>query len=599
MSSPKASIRELLRFARPQSVVISVALALGVLGTLASLAQPLAVSSVLDAITGGRSVRGLVVVLVLLFVADAMLSGLQSYLLGRTSEWVVFDLRRTLVGHLLRLPVPKHDRLRVGDLLSRVNTDATLLGTALTDNLANSLVGILTFIGAVVLMAILDPLLLLVALLCVLVAAASVFAVSSRVRAADEEAQRRVGLLGAALERALSAIRTVKVGRAEEQETRDISEEARAAYQAGVRATKLEAVVQPATVVAVQGSFVLVLGVGGARLASGAITLGELVAFLLYLLYLVSPLVMVFMSFTNLQRGLAAFGRIKEILDLPLETQDPPRGPIPDQPQKAPSRRKEPAVRFDAVRFGYVPGRKVLRGVSFEVPALSRAALVGPSGAGKSTVFALLERFYEADSGMISLGGVDVRRIPLNELRGAIAYVEQESPVMAGSVRSNLLYANPGASEMELEEALDLANLRPFVEDLPNGLDTEVGDGGVLLSGGERQRIAIARALLARPRLLLLDEITSQLDARNELALRETILRVSERCTVIVVAHRLSTVADADRIVVLDRGRVSSIGAHEELLAADSLYRELADNQLVKAADSPDIGDDIRREADG
>jgi ABC-type multidrug transport system fused ATPase/permease subunit len=441
MSSPKASIRELLSFARPQSAVIAVALVLGALSALAALAQPLVVSAVLDALTNERSARGPAVLLVLLFIADAGLSGLQGYLLGRTGERLVFDLRRTLVGHLLRLPIPTHDRMRTGDLLSRVGTDATLLGKVLTDNLANSLVGMLTLCGAVALMAIIDPLLLLVALFCVSAAVVSVLAISSRVRAADEEAQRRTGTLSAALERALNAIRTVKMSRAENREKIYISEEARAAYLAEVRATKLEAIVQPATVVAVQGSFVLVLGIGGARLAPGAITLGDLVAFLLYL---VSPLVMVFMSFTDLQRGLAAFGRIKEVLDSPVEdvAHDQPSGNRPTRPPNGP---KESAVRFESVRFGYVRGREVLRGLSFEVPAFSRTALVGLSGSGKSTVFALLTRLYEANSGTIFLEGTDVRRLSLEELRGAIGYVEQESPVMAGSIRQNLLYVWPDA----------------------------------------------------------------------------------------------------------------------------------------------------------
>jgi ATP-binding cassette subfamily B protein/ATP-binding cassette subfamily C protein len=574
---PKATLRELLAFARPQRATLVLVGVMGILGTLAALAQPLAVSSVLGAITAGRTVWGPVLLLVALFAADAGLSGLQGYLLGRSGEGIVLDLRSRLAGHLLRLPVATHDGHRSGDLLSRVSTDTTLLRAALTSSLTNALSGALTFLGALVLMAVIDPLLLLVALACVVVAASSILAVSSRVREASEEAQRSVGALGAALERALRAIRTVKISNAEARETEAISEQARGAYRAGVRVAKLRAVVEPASAVALQGSFVLVLGIGGARLASGAITLGDLVAFLLYLLYLSFPLVLVFMSVTDLQQGMAAVARIKEVLAAPPE----PATIVAPREQFGTPRSEAPAVRFDTVTFGYGPGRRVLRDVSFEVQRFSRTALVGPSGAGKSTVFALLERFYEADSGAVLLDGVDVRAVPLNELRNIVGYVEQDSPVMAGSVRSNLLYANPGASEEELEEVLDLASLRPFVERLPRGLETEVGDGGVMLSGGERQRVAIARVLLLRPRLLLLDEVTSQLDAANELALRETLLRVSEERTVMVIAHRLSTVVDADRIVVLDEGRVKGIGTHEELLASNQLYRKLAASQFA------------------
>ncbi len=464
MGSSKANVLELLSFARPQRGAIAVALGLGVLATLAALAQPLAVGAVIDAVTERSSVWAPVGVLVALFALDAALSGVQRYLLARTGERVVFDLRRALISRLLRLPVPEHDRRRAGDLISRVNTDTTLLRTALTSSITESLSGALTLVGAVVLMAIIDPVLLGVSLMCVLVAAGSVLAISSGVREASEEAQRSVGALGSALDRALRAIRTVKVSRAEGREETSINARAEGAYRAGVRSAKLESIVEPASMVAIQGSFVLVLAIGGVRLASGAIELSDLVTFLLYLLYLVGPLVMVFTSFTDFQRGLAAVDRIKEVLSAPTEPEGAGHISVPTSSADE----RVPAVEFDSVRFGYVPGREVLRGVSFEVPALSRTALVGPSGSGKSTIFALLERFYEADAGTISLDGRDVRDVPLDELRGAIGYVEQDSPVMAGSIRQNLLYANPAATE-ELREALDLTNLRSFVEGLPAG----------------------------------------------------------------------------------------------------------------------------------
>lgn len=563
-------------FIRPRLAVLALALALAIAATVAQLVQPLMVSRIINAVTNESPVLDPVLLLVALFAADAGFSTLQGYLLGRTGEGIVLDLRRTLVGHLLRLPVPTHDRLRTGDLLSRVTTDTTLLRDALTSSVTQIAAGSLTLLGSLTLMAILDPLLLLVALLCVSVATVIVLVVSTRVRVATEEAQHSVGRLGAALERVLRAIRTVKLSGAEERENAAVSGEARAAYAAGVRAARLRAFVEPATFVALQAAFVLVLGIGGARLAAGQVSVGDLVAFLLYLAYLVGPLAMVFVSVTELQSGLAAVGRINEVLEAPAEQSG--GGASAPRPEA-------PAVRFDGVVFGYGPERRILHGVSFAIPRFARTALVGPSGAGKSTIFALLERFYDVDSGSVELSGVDVRDVPLTELRRRVGYVEQDSPVLAGTIRQNLTYANPDATEEELQATLDLTNLRSLVERMPRGLDTEVGDGGTLLSGGERQRIAIARMLLTRPEVMLLDEITSQLDAKNEVALRETVARLAERCTVLVIAHRLSTVVDAEQILILGDGRVRGAGTHEELVRSNALYRELVESQLITSGD--------------
>jgi len=573
-----ATLRDLLRFARPWRGALALSLVLGLLATGAQLGQPLAVGAITAALTDGRPVAGPATLLVALFVLDAGLSAAQGYLLGRTGEAVVLDLRGRMIQRLLRLPVPTYDRRRVGDLVSRVGADTTLLRGALGSSLTSIVAGALTFLGAVALMVWVDAVLFLVTLVCVAVAVAAVFGVSGRVRRATEEAQGSLGRLSAALERALGAIRTVKISRAEARETEAILSEARGAYGAGLRVARLQAVVEPVTTVVVQAAFVLVLGVGAARLASGALALSDLVTFLLLLTYLVAPLATVFFAVTDVQQGLAALSRLQEVLDEPEEEE--PRGVSaarPDAPKGG------PMLRFEGVSFGYDPGRPVLRGVSFEAPEAGLTALVGPSGAGKSTVFALIERFYEPQSGRILLDGTDVRDLPLAELRRRVGYVEQESPVMAGTLRENLLYANPEATEGELREAIRLANLDDFVGRLPDGLDTEVGDGGVLLSGGERQRVAIARMLLLRPRLLLLDEVTSALDARNERALRETVSGVARERAVIAIAHRLSTVVDAARIVVLEGGRVRAVGTHRELLEGDELYRELVATQLLDA----------------
>jgi ATP-binding cassette subfamily B protein/ATP-binding cassette subfamily C protein len=376
-----------------------------------------------------------------------------------------------------------------------------------------------------------------------------------------------------AAERAISAARTIRASRAEERETTAVGAAAHAAYQAGLRTAKLQALIGPASVAAIQGAILLVLGVGGARVASGGLTVGDLVAFVLFMFFLVMPLGQALHAYTQLQTGFAALQRMQEVLDLPLEAD--PAHPSPAAVTGA------PAVEFERVDFGYADGQPVLRAVSFSVPFGTRTALVGPSGCGKSTVLALVERFYEVGAGSVRVAGVDVRELSRAALRGQLGYVEQEAPVLAGTLRANLLLTVPDATTSELLAVLDAVNLGDLVGRTPLGLDAEVGEGGVLLSGGERQRLAIARTLLASPPILLLDEPTSNLDARNEAALRAAIDAVATERTLIIVAHRLSTVIDSDQIVVLDAGRIVAVGRHDELLDTSPLYRELATHQFL------------------
>ncbi|GIJ74184.1 ABC transporter ATP-binding protein [Virgisporangium ochraceum] len=568
----RIDLRTLLPYLRPHRGVLLLVAALSLIGTLATLLQPLLTRAVLDAIGASRPAGRFVGGLVALLAVVAMLNALRDYLLQRTAEGVVLASRRRLAGHLLRLPIAEYDARRTGDLLSRVGADTTLLRAVVTSGLIDLGSGVIMISGAVVAMVLLDPLMFAVTVVGVALALGTGMMIARRVRPAARAAQERIGDMTSTVERALTAARTTRASRAEERETLAVGAAAQAAYEAGLRAARLQAWIGPVGVAAIQGAFLLVLGIGGARVADGSLSVGDLVAFVLFLFFLVMPLGRILNVYTQLQLGLAALERMHEVLDLPLEA---------DASDPQPLVRSAPAVEFDGVEFAYAGGPPVLRGVSFAAPVGARTALVGPSGAGKSSILALIERFYEVDAGAVRVNGVDVRRLPREVLRGRLGYVEQEAPVLAGTLRANLLLTVPAATDAELLAVLDAVNLSDLVTRTPDGLDAEVGEGGVLLSGGERQRLAIARTLLASPPVLLLDEPTSNLDARNEAALRAAIDAVSTDRTMIIVAHRLSTVVDADQIVVLDEGRVAAVGRHDELLVSSPLYRELATHQFL------------------
>jgi ATP-binding cassette subfamily B protein/ATP-binding cassette subfamily C protein len=572
-------LRSLLPYLRAHRRTLVAVAGLSAVSALTALAQPLLIREVLDGIGRSAPVAGPVAVLVTLVVGAAALSGLRDYLLRRAAEGLVLTARRRLVGHLLRLPIREYDQRRTGDLLSRVGADTTLLRAVVTSGLFEIATGALMVLGATVAMLVLDPLLFAVTLAGVGLGLLVALTLARRVRAASKEAQTRIGEMTAAVERAISGARTVRAARAEEREALAIGDSAESAYAAGLRIARLQAVIGPISSTTVQGAFIAVLGVGGYRVAAGAMTVGDLVAFILFLFFLVMPLAQALHAYAQIQTGLGALQRIEEVLDLPVESAGDRAVRAAGAPAPRPA---SPAVEFDEVDFRYGEDEPaVLREVSFAVPYGTRTALVGPSGAGKSTLLALVERFYDVTGGAVRVAGHDVRALPRAALRAQLGYVEQEAPVLAGTLRENLLLTAPGVSDERMLSVLAAVNLLDLVDRAAGGLDAQVGEGGVLLSGGERQRLAIARTLLAAPPILLLDEPTSNLDSRNEVALRDAIDAVSADRTLLIVAHRLSTVVDADQIVVLDGGRVVAVGRHEELTRSSPLYRELASHQLL------------------
>ncbi|MEV6705717.1 ABC transporter ATP-binding protein [Micromonospora wenchangensis] len=604
MSAPAAGERHWLRmiagYVRPHRGPFVAAAVLLLASSLLGLAQPLAAKALIDGLTAGQGVGRALVVLTGLVIVAAVLLGVGNYLILRTAEAVALDGRRGLVRHLLRLTVPALQRQAPGDLLARVAGDTMLLRQIASQSLIDIFTGGVMLLGAVVLMAVVDLALLGVTAVVVVLLVVIMGLLMPRIRAAALRSQESVGDMGAALERALGAFTTMKASGTEATEAARIDAAALTAYRQGVSLARWGSVAGTSAGLAIQVAFLVVLGVGGARVASGAMPVSALVAFLLYVAYLSHPVMQLVGAGTYLQIGRAALTRIAEIDALPTEPIDLPTAPPvraatatgvlagparvggPTTATGAGSAPGPAEVVFEQVSFRY-PDRDepALRDLTLTVPAGGLTALVGPSGSGKTTVLALIERFAEPHQGRILVDGRPLADWPLAELRATIGYVEQDVAVLAGTLRENVAYAAPGATDEEIRAVLRTTRLGTLLDRLGDDLDAPVRHRGLSLSGGERQRIALARALLRRPRLLLLDEVTSQLDAANEAALREVIQDISRRTTVVVVAHRLSTILAADKIVVLENGTARSVGSHPELVRTDALYASLAAEQAL------------------
>ncbi|MBN8205519.1 ABC transporter ATP-binding protein [Microbacterium esteraromaticum] len=607
---PRATFRQLLPFLFEHKKVLVVVAVLSIVGAAASLVQPLLVGQVIDRVQRDEALGTLVWLLIAFVIAASVISGYQHYLLQRTGTAVVYSSRRKLIARILHLPISEFDSRRTGDLVSRVGTDTTLLYAVLTQGLADAVGSSILFVGALIAMLIIDPLLLLLIVVVIGASVVVVVGLSGRIRTASAAQQHKVGELASGVERGISSIRTIRASGATARETAAVDELAGEAYGLGVRIAKISSMVVPIAGIALQLSLLVVLGVGGFRVASGALTIASLVTFIMFLFMLIMPLGQAFGAITSVNQALGALGRIQEVLDLPTESQDDES----DATVTAAPVVGAPAIEFRDVRFRYPDNviaareaaakeaqnllvdahlehasddvradidRDVLKGVSFAVPRGARVALVGPSGAGKSTILSLVERFYDPTGGSIRLAGHDVRTYPREQLRAQFGYVEQDAPTLAGTLAENLRLAAPEATDEECERVLRSVNLGDVLERSPLGLAAPVGEDGVMLSGGERQRLAIARALLTEAPILLLDESTSSLDGVNEQRMREAIDAAAEDRTLLVIAHRLSTVVDSDLIVVLRDGVVEGQGTHDELIESTPLYRDLARHQLL------------------
>ncbi|GHB16086.1 ABC transporter [Streptomyces umbrinus] len=610
MAAPE-SLRVLASFARPHRRTLVVGLLLALAASALGLATPMVTKWVLDALNDGSSLSGPVVALLVLLVVGAVLYRVQWVLLGTLGERVVLDARESMVRRYFRATIPAVTARPPGELVSRAVSDTVLLREAASSSVIGLINGVVMLVGTLVLMGFLDLVLLGTTVAAVLVVIVLFALLMPGIAKAQERAQEHVGRVGGTLEGTLRAIRTVKASGAEDRQAERIAADARASAEYGIRAVRLEATVWTIAWTGIQLAVILILGVGAWRVGEGQLEVSSLIAFLLYAFGLMEPITELSENLTSLQSGIAAAERIRAVDELDAETDGRPpvtdtgaepsgrrrtSGPVPDTLSPAsdanrpvPDTRgpvpganspvldtRGPVLELKGVTASYGPGRApAVRGVDLAVPARGHTAIVGPSGAGKTTVFSLLLRFLEPQEGALLLDGVPYHRHSHAAIRSRLAYVEQDTPVVPGTIRDNLLISRPEAGEEELRQVLADVRLTEKVESLDEGLDTELSTAAV--SGGERQRIALARALLRKPDVLLLDEATAQLDALTESAVHHCVRRRAREHAVVTIAHRLSTVIDADTIVVMDAGGVRARGTHDELLATDSLYRHLVE----------------------
>lgn len=565
-----SSIRRLVGLAAPYKWYLAAGGALTLLSSATNLSLPWIMRFAINRIVEEKSVA-LLDRFALIVIGVVMISALigfgQYVLISYAGNRIVTDVRARLFSHLLRLPVTFFDRTRSGDLTSHLSNDVSLMQQSLGSDLVTIFGQSLMLIGCIFTAVYMNARLTAVVVGLLLVVMLGFVISGRRLRKLTRSALDALSETMGTMTEALANIRLVKAfvrepyegGRADERLEKVFNLNMKASISEGIMGT-----------VAFAGFITLILGVlwfGGRSIMSGHLTWGDLAAFLVTIMFMSGPMSQLASLYTRLQRAVGASDRIFAILD------DEPEIPDPRNPVAFPIR--EGTVTFQKIEFRYVPETPVLNGLALELPAGKVTALVGASGGGKTTIASLLYRFYEPQSGQISIDDVPIVQIRRDELREHIGLVPQDTILFNGTIRENIRYGRLGATEQEVEEAAKAANVHEFVQGFADGYDTVVGERGVTLSGGQRQRVAIARALLKNPRILILDEATSALDAKSEALVREALDRLMKGRTTLVIAHRLTTIQNADQIAVLEGGQVVELGTHRQLLERGGRYSDL------------------------
>ncbi|WP_062048886.1 ABC transporter ATP-binding protein [Bacillus sp. JCM 19034] len=555
------------------------ALILGLVGslvtTLVSLSIPLLTRQMVDGFSTDAFNMTLIGVIGLVFIIQALTDGLSTYLLAYVGQKVIAALREKMWFKLLRLPVKYYDKNTSGETVSRVVNDTGIVRDLISQHFPQFVTGIITIIGAVIILFIMDWKMTLLMILAVPITVVIMVPLGTRMAKVSRGLQDETASFTGTVQQTLSEIRLMKASNAEVMEEKKGMFGIENLLKYGLKEARIIALIAPIMYLIVMIVIVVIIGYGGIRVSEGSMSTGSLVAFLLYLFQIIFPITSFAMFFTQLQKAKGATERIIDILEIDEEEgqRDGFELDITNMP-----------IHVENVSFAYNEKEQVLHNVSFNVEPGQMIAFAGPSGGGKTTMFGLLERFYEPNTGVIKIGDTPIQQLSMQSWRSQIGYVSQDSPMMAGTIRNNLCYGLDHIEDIDdnkLWEVAKMAFADQFIKEFPDQLETEVGERGVKLSGGQRQRIAIARAFLRDPKILMMDEATASLDSQSEGIVQQALTRLMEGRTTFVIAHRLSTIVNADRIIFIEKGQVTGMGTHEELVASHSLYRAFAEQQLT------------------
>lgn len=574
----------LLAYTKPYIPRVVAALVAMVLASVANLYLPWIIKDVIDGVLAQKNLFLLNLIalgIVVVFFLRCTFLYAQGYLMNYVGQRVITDIRAGVFSHLQRLSLAYYERQRVGNIMSYITNDVAAMQNALVQSVIDLTTEGLIFLGSIGAMLYIHWGLTLLTFVTLPLVAWAIRIFGNKLRRASGVIQQKAADITSVLQETISAVRVVKSFVREEYEIDRFNRQNYQNFRAQMKAAQLSSALNPVVEFLAAVGVTVIIWYGGREVIRDALTPGSLIAFLMYAINLSNPVRRLSAVYSNIQKSLAAAQRVFNVLDTEPDVQELP-GARPMPPING-------QIKFIHVDFAYSPAEIVLKDLNFVIEPGEMVALVGPSGAGKTTIANLVPRFYDPIAGQVLIDGIDIKTVTLRSLREQIGIVPQETALFNATVRENIAYGNLDATDEEIKAAARAANAHDFIMNLPQGYDTNIGDRGVMLSGGQRQRIAIARAILKNPRILILDEATSALDTESERLVQEALDRLMVGRTSLVIAHRLSTIQRANRIIVLDKGRIVECGTHSQLLAAGGLYSRLYRMQFVPSGEGTNL----------